>query len=97
MSEDNDVRSPVAPMMIELREVKSENPCKNRLKRMKEKRQEWYKKRNQEESEEIADVREPKIKNRDYVLIYKIFGWNWILIFLGAIGSCGAGKLLLHH
>ena len=65
----------------------SRNPFKRRKQR-KEAEQ-------KEKEDEIKDPRDPVIKGKDHFTIYKIFGWNWLLILLGSIGAMGAGVIPL--
>ncbi|EFC37137.1 abc transporter B family protein [Naegleria gruberi] len=63
-------------------ERKSRNPFKKNKKKAENK-----------ETEDIVDTREPNLKFKDSFTIYKIIGWNWILIFLGSIGAMGTGVI----
>ncbi|KAG2385680.1 hypothetical protein C9374_003495 [Naegleria lovaniensis] len=58
-----------------------------------------FKRRKQKEAtktdEEIPDVREPNLGFKDAFTMYRIIGWNWILVFIGIIGAMGAGVIPL--
>ncbi|KAG2379229.1 hypothetical protein C9374_007368 [Naegleria lovaniensis] len=45
--------------------------------------------------EQIKDPREPTIRYLDHWNIFKSFGWSWILILLGMLGSMGTGVITL--
>ncbi|KAG2379269.1 hypothetical protein C9374_007408 [Naegleria lovaniensis] len=47
------------------------------------------------QEEQIKDSREPKIRYHDHWTIFKSFGWSWILILLGMLGSMGTGVIML--
>lgn len=66
---------------------------KNPFKRLKQRKELAEKKAH---SEEIPDEREPIIKRKDHLAIFKMFGaTNGVLILLGAIGAMGAGVIPL--
>ena len=68
-------------------ERKSRNPFKRKKKQEEEKK----------DSEEIPDEREPNLTFKDGFTIYKIIGWNWILVFLGSIGAMGTGVIPIRY
>ncbi|KAF0973306.1 hypothetical protein FDP41_008513 [Naegleria fowleri] len=67
-----------------------ERRSRNPFKRFKKK-----KKDEPTDQDEIKDEREPQIKGSDNLIIFKIFGWNWLLVLLGSIGSLGNGVIPL--
>ena len=60
---------------------------RNPFKKMKERRRIQ---KEQEQTEEVADVRDPKIGVKDHLYLLSKFGsFNLLLLFLGAVGAIG--------
>ncbi|EFC39126.1 abc transporter AbcB1 [Naegleria gruberi] len=95
---EQEIKKPSSQTTIQVGDVKMEKTENTR----RQSRNPFKKHNNKEAGEQISsseiemvDLREPKPSFKDAFTIYKIIGWNWLLILIGMIGSAGSGIIPL--